>query len=133
VLPLAKHFLARFAAEYGVRGARLTAAAERALSQREWPGNVRELRNVMERAVLLAASPAIDARDVIGESTAPLDGEIPFPSPLNDVIRAAALRMLARSDGNKSDAARRLGITRARLQRILDAADETPDPDPTDV
>jgi DNA-binding NtrC family response regulator len=47
ILPLARHFLARFAHEYGVSVPTLTAGAERSLHKRQRPGNVRELRNVM--------------------------------------------------------------------------------------
>src|SRR6185503_2040308 len=58
---LARHFLARFARDYKLERARFTPAAERLLRRREWPGNVRELRNVIERTVLLATHPRIDA------------------------------------------------------------------------
>jgi len=125
VLPLARHFLAGFAAEYGVPTPPLTPAAERALLERTWKGNVRELRNALERAVLLATGPVIDVEDVRGDGVADEaapggEGAIPFPAPLHDVVRDAAERMLALSGGNRSEAARRLGISRSRLQRLLE-------------
>jgi DNA-binding NtrC family response regulator len=127
ILPLARHFLSRFAREYGVPEPTLTAGAERALVMRPWPGNVRELRNAMERAVLLGG-PELDAADVAVPSfaSAVADGEshgIPFPATLGEVARAATHRMLELCEGNKSEAARRLGISRARLQRLLSAGD----------
>ena len=138
VVPLARHFLARFASEYGVPAPRLTPAAERVLAARPWPGNVRELRNAIERALLLATGDAIDAADVEppsppagGASSAGTAG-LPFPAPLADVIAAAARRTVGLCGGNKSEAARRLRITRARLQRLLDAPDDPSLTDPND-
>jgi two-component system, NtrC family, response regulator HydG len=131
VLPLARHFLGRFAHDYALPPARLTKAAEKVLSERDWPGNVRELRNAMERAVVLARDGVIDAADVAADRPRRADGAdqspagIPFPAPLRDVTRGAVVAMLALCRGNKSEAARRLEITRPRLQRILDAAAAT--------
>ncbi|MDQ3697706.1 MAG: sigma-54 dependent transcriptional regulator [Gemmatimonadota bacterium] len=123
ILPLAHHFLARFAKDYGLPEAVLTAGAERALSARPWPGNVRELRNAMERAILLAGRSELDAADFSEVDASPAggaDGGFPFPAPLGKIIRVATGRMLDLCEGNKSEAARRLGISRARLQRLLD-------------
>jgi two-component system response regulator HydG len=84
---------------------------------------VRELRNAIERAVLLAT----DA--VLGPEAFPLPrsaaderapGELPFPATMREITRAAASAMVNLCGGNKSDAARRLGISRARLLRTLD-------------
>jgi DNA-binding NtrC family response regulator len=130
ITPLARHFLARFAREYGLAEPSLTSAAERALRAHSWSGNIREMRNVLERAVLLADQPAIDARDLaLGETPPTLnDGGLPFPATLAAITRAAVDDMLELCDGNKSDAARRLGISRPRLQRLLD---NEPDADTT--
>ena len=129
ILPLAEHFLQRFAAEYGVARPRLTADAAAALRAREWKGNVRELRNIIERAVLLARSPSLTPDDF--EPIAGASGEtrtdIPFPAPLTVVIAAAVHAMLALCGGNKSEAARRLGISRPRLVRLLAGAVDEPD------
>jgi DNA-binding NtrC family response regulator len=122
IVPLARHFLAAFAAEYAVRAPYLLPAAQRALRQRRWSGNVRELRNTMERAVLLSDGRFIDAIDVQSDTGAEVvvQNGIPFPAPLNSVIEAAVREMLELCGGNKSEAARRLGISRTRLQRLLD-------------
>ena len=103
----------------------LTSAARRTLTERAWPGNVRELRNTIERAVLLADGTTLDASQVgAAESTRPRSqtGELPFPATIAELTRAAAARMLALCNGNKSVAARRLGVSRPRLQRLLDAS-----------
>jgi two-component system response regulator HydG len=84
------------------------------------PGNVRELRNVLERAVVLSPPGALvlEPFDARGEA-APVSG-LPFPASLQEVVHAAAAAMVALTGGNKSEAARRLGISRPRLQRLLD-------------
>jgi DNA-binding NtrC family response regulator len=132
---LARHFLARFAHEYDVPEPRLSSDAERALRQRAWRGNVRELRNLMERTVLLNAKETLTASD-FPELDVPESGPggIPFPATLAAITHSAATAMLAFCGGNKSDAARRLGISRPRLQRILDTgADADVDLSDTEV
>ena len=122
---LARYFLSRFAKEYGVAEPSLSPAAERALAARDWPGNVRELRNVMERTVLLTNKRMLMPDDFVEEPRAERASAngfpLPFPATLSEITRAAALAMLELTGGNKSVTARRLGISRPRLQRILDA------------
>jgi DNA-binding NtrC family response regulator len=129
IVPLARHFLARFASEYEVPEPTLTPAAARALRLHGWPGNVRELRNQMERAILLATGPELDAGDLdlASQSSPPGSGELPFPASLPVIIQSAALSMTALCDGNKSEAARRLGISRTRLLRLLNSTTEPMD------
>ncbi|MDB4877557.1 MAG: sigma-54 factor interaction protein [Gemmatimonadetes bacterium] len=119
ILPLARHFLSRFAAEYGLHGARFTPGAERALRSRSWPGNVRELRNVLERAVLLAHSPVLDAQTLMLEAEHGVPNVIAATLELDATIHRAVCEAVELCGGNKSDAARRLGISRTRLQRLL--------------
>ena len=131
VLPLARHFLTRFANEYGIPEPRLSPAAERALLGRPWAGNVRELRNLMERALLLNSSGTLDASDFAPDGTAGATGVghgLPFPAPLRDIVYVAVRQTLELCGGNKSEAARQLRITRPRLLRLLDAgADSSTD------
>ena len=126
VVPLARHFLARFASEYAMSVPTITVSGERALAARSWAGNVRELRNLMERTLLLGDGTALDAGDfsapagpVVRES-----GALPFPATLGAITRAAARDTLELCGGNKSAAARQLGITRPRLQRLLNARND---------
>ena len=129
ILPLARHFLARFASEYGVQRPTLSPSAELALTEREWPGNIRQLRNLVERAVLLTGKASLDDEDFEFESRAAASDitDIPFPAPLSDIIHAAVARTLDVCGGNKSQAARRLGISRPRLQRLLENVREGDD------
>ena len=123
IVPLARHFLSRFARDYGLPLPLLTADAERALRLHPWSGNVRELRNVLERAVLLSDSAERTAADLDLTSATPARavGSVPFPATLAEVTRSAVEQMLELCKGNKSEAARQLGISRPRLLRVLDA------------
>ena len=130
IVPLARHFAARFGEEYGVAEPRLTPAAERALLARPWPGNVRELRNAVERAVLLGG-PSLGAEDFVADGAALAPDEASGgegDGTLAAVVREAARRAVERANGNKSEASRQLGISRSRLLRLLDpgaAADDS--------
>jgi DNA-binding NtrC family response regulator len=107
---------------------RLDDGAIAALESRDWPGNVRELRNAAERALILARGASLSQAD-FPPAKPPLvaEGAIPFPATMREIGRAAAEAMLQHSGGNKSEAARRLGISRARLMRLLDAATTSDD------
>jgi DNA-binding NtrC family response regulator len=131
VVPLARHFIRAFANEYGVPAPQVSPGAERMLKQRRWPGNVRELRNAIERAVLLCDGRQLRTEDVEAEADVDVRDQngIPFPARLNEVIGAVVREMLELVGGNKSEAARRLGISRTRFQRILDNGEESMDAD----
>ncbi len=122
VLLLARAFLDRFSREYGVPLPELTVAAERRLVAHPWSGNIRELRNVLERAILLLDGRRLDA-DQLGLDEArqrpAVDGSVPFPATMSEITRGAASAMTRLCEGNKSEAARRLGISRTRLLRLL--------------
>ena len=121
IMLIARHFLERFRKEYDVPHAELSPEALRVLCNRTWPGNVRELRNVIERAVLLARGTTIGEADVADIVRAPASDQsgLPFPATIGELSRAAARLMLDYTNGNKTDAARRLGISRPRLHRLL--------------
>ena len=119
---LARTFVERIATGYSLPVPPLTDEVLVALRTYGWPGNVRELRNVLERAVVLSPAGALVIEPLAGR-TEPAGGAgttLPFPAPLQELARAAATAMLQLTGGNKSEAARRLGISRPRLQRLLD-------------
>ena len=135
---LAREFTQRFAAENGKRGLELTAEAVRALRSQRWPGNVRQLENFIERLVVLSEGNAITPADVEREfvqkpefQTQRTDGGFATlteqdggaPQELAEAVRkaekAALLAALKRSDGNRSVAARVLGVSRATLYNKL--------------
>ena len=114
VLPMAHSFLPK--------GASLTRAAQDALLAYRWPGNIRELKNTLWRAAILAGSAAIDVvhlglpsdipAPVAGRNAAP-------PRTLEEAEREAIRVALAANDGNRSAAARTLGIARSTLLEKL--------------
>ncbi len=128
---LAQTFVTRLARQYGLQEPELTAEVVAALQARQWPGNVRELRNAIERALVLSPAGTLEVTELTAERTtaAHENGAIPFPSSLRVITRAAVTAMLKLVSNNKSEAARRLQISRPRLQRILDGHS---DDDPAD-
>ena len=120
---LAQHFLENFARKNHKSIKGFTPGALDALIRHDWPGNVRELMNCVERAVVLARSRYLEIDDFpsMGQSkpgTAPI---IPVKGDvlLEEVEKATILTTLEACGGNKSEAARRLGITRKTLRLKL--------------
>jgi two-component system response regulator AtoC len=125
---LARHFTAQFCRELARPVARIEPDALRALLDYPWPGNVRELRNVIERVVLLEADDEIRAEHLPaevarGRAGAPARSGAPFAAgrvrPLAEVERLAIEHALGESEGNKTLAAKRLGISRQTLRTKL--------------
>ncbi|MPW22919.1 response regulator [Paraburkholderia sp. CNPSo 3157] len=123
ILPLAEHFLAA-ATKPAHRVMHLSAEAQRRLVGHPWPGNVRELKNAIERVCSLAPGPAITGDDlsflrgpsVPAEHALPADlADLPLAEAVERIERAMIVRALALANGNRADAARRLGISRQSL------------------
>jgi two-component system, NtrC family, response regulator AtoC len=128
VLLLAQHFLSLFAAASGKRVTGLSSEAARKLRDYPWPGNVRELQNCMERAVALCEHDEVATADLpdrirrfqsAGPSTE-YGYSVPLLS-LEEVERRHILQVLETSSGNKSRAAKVLGLDRKTLYRKLEA------------
>jgi DNA-binding NtrC family response regulator len=127
ILPLAGHFLARFAGETGKEIHGLAPLTERCLLAYEWPGNVRELRNAVERAVILARDPVLtpdlfpDAIEAHGWRGAPAQGQLDLPLgiPLQEVERRYIRSLFEVLSPNRSEASRLLGVSRSTLRRKL--------------
>jgi two-component system response regulator HydG len=119
ILPLAAHFLARFRAELSRPHVNLAKEAEALLEGYSWPGNVRELRNVIERAVILAATDAVGPADLdlpVDASEPPDSVPLPQgPVRLEDLEREHIARVLRQVGGSKTRAASLLGISRSTL------------------
>jgi DNA-binding NtrC family response regulator len=123
VIRLADHFLAKFAGQYGVPEPRLSPDARRMLRAHSWPGNVRELRNVVERTLLLSPPGQFALESLAAPAPqTPAAGGLAFPATLAEVQRSAVQAMLVITGGNRSEAARRLGVSRSRLLRLLRGA-----------
>lgn len=124
---LTRLFADQLARELALPAPRLTTRDLEELTQHTWPGNVRELRNLMERAMLLNCSPAecLDTGDAAPEpETSPAD--YPGDLTLAEVERRHILKVVELAGGNKSEAARRLGVSRKTLERKFRTWGETP-------
>lgn len=128
IIPLAEHFVKIFNAKYGTRIESISQKAKQILLQYTWPGNIRELSNVIERAVLLCDSKVISDKDIqIGVSPIlstmkknliELKIEID-KAKLQNVTYDLVREVLKLVDGNKTQAAKILGISRPSLLKIL--------------
>ena len=126
---LAQHFIKTFAAKNRKEIIGFTPGAMDNLARYDWPGNVRELMNAIERAVVLARTEYLDVGDFMfmqnaisqDDQDAPDFGALSMKGdlPLEEVEKAAILKTLKAAGGNKSETARRLGITRKTLHKKL--------------
>ena len=121
VLVIAEALFTELAGQYRLPVPQMTAEVRQALASYNWPGNVRELRNAIERTLLLSPKGELDLDELrpTGTQTGGDVQKIPFPAMLDDIVNAAAIATLEVSGGNRSEAARRLGISRQRLRRLL--------------
>lgn len=120
---LAEHFLKRFAEKNTRPMKGFTPQAMDRLVKYPWPGNVREIMNTIESAVVLSTSPFLTEEDLsiireVQGDVAPTSGVVTDLS-LDEIERATILKTLETMQGNKSEAARKLGITRATLHKKL--------------
>ncbi|MFZ5510799.1 MAG: sigma-54-dependent transcriptional regulator [Pseudomonadota bacterium] len=113
VAVLARHFSSQLAAQLGLPPVPLDAATLARLQAYDWPGNVRELRNLVERSLILGYFPV----DTLPEPPPAPEGGAKAAAALEEVERSHILGVLAECGGNKSEAARRLGISRKTIER----------------
>jgi DNA-binding NtrC family response regulator len=144
IVLLAEHFLSTFSQKFHKRFRGISPEARRALLRYPWPGNVRELRNLLERIVLLEEGERLELRhlppEIVGErppaavrAVEPARAEAKarpqspeeILRPLREVEEEHILRVLEAVGGNKSRAARILGLSRQglldRLRRMAEA------------
>ncbi len=132
ILPLARRFASVYGRQNGADDVTLSAAAEQRLMQWSWPGNVRELENVVQRAVVLRHGSSVETADLqFGAAVGPqavLPGGAQGAGqsalslanrPLADIEREAILETLASTGGNKTEAARRMGVSARTLSNKM--------------
>lgn len=132
VLTLTRDVLDQLQATTAGRRIDISPEALQRITRYRWPGNIRELRNVLERALILVGrSPRIETDHLPGEVSHGPNGSAVTPPVENvhlslaELERAHIHRVLAHCEGNRSQAARTLGISRVGLYKKLRRMDET--------
>jgi two-component system NtrC family response regulator len=116
---LAKHFLSRFAREMNPSIKGFASSALTAIDQWDWPGNVRELENRVKRAVIMAEGKFISVDDLQFDLVDEDDRLLNLKAAREAADRRAIGRAIARTEGNISNAAKLLGISRPTLYDLL--------------
>ena len=118
---LAARFVKELAERNGAPVTGITPAAVKLLEAYDWPGNVRELRNTVEKMVVLSAGGVLDVADVPDSmQAAPAPAVLSTGGTLVENERAQIISVLRDVGGNRSQAAKVLGISRRTLYRKLD-------------
>ena len=125
IVLLAEYFLKIYSGKYSVDDVRLGASAKQKLLKHTWPGNVRELQHCIERAIVLGDKTELAAEDIRLEDSVVASGtslgSIKVDSlNLQTLEREAIKRAISLSNGNLTQAAELLGITRFALYRKID-------------
>ena len=123
---LVKHFLKTTCSRLSINIKKISPSTMEILSQYNWPGNIRELKNEIERAVALSDSDVIEPHDISPKlqnfkisSSIEKNLLVSPGTTLLDMEKALIIQTLKKTNGNKSEAARRLGITREGLRKKL--------------
>ena len=130
IMVLAEDFIKEYNKEFrkNIRG--ISPEATETLKNHLWKGNIRELKNIIEKTVLLESEDLIEANDLPSDLKRPAEENKDFLDSdemvtLDKIERYYVERVLEKTGGNKSKAARILGITRQRLKRKLNPAEVT--------
>jgi DNA-binding NtrC family response regulator len=120
IATLAEHFLKKSASSLGKELRGFTGEAMGLLHGRQWRGNVRELENAVHRAVLLAGADLVEAGDLMLGEGEPVPRTFSAPSGrLRDMEKELILKTLDEADGNKTRAARMLGVSVRTIRNKL--------------
>jgi DNA-binding NtrC family response regulator len=124
IVPLAVHFLGKYAQRNARAATEMSAEAVVRLEAYDWPGNVRELENVVERAAILARGDVIEARHLLFQEQVTAErpraesvaaAGVTLSSRLDAIERRELVAALDKFSGNKAEVARALGIHRTTL------------------
>ena len=131
LIPLAEHFIKLYSERNSKKVFGLTRQAKDALLKYHYPGNVRELENAIEAAVVLTRGEAIDLDDLplafraasalggAGTASKVIDDSQALPDKLEAIEKKMIFDSLRRAGGNKSQAARELGISEKNIRDRL--------------
>ncbi len=119
IVPLAEYFLGMYRKKYNRPVAFLHETLITQLENYEWPGNIRELQHAIERAVILCQGKTLMPKDVFVKSTSSSE-KLDTGFNLEDMERNMIAQALKQCNGNITDAARELGLSRAALYRRME-------------
>jgi DNA-binding NtrC family response regulator len=127
ILPLARHFLTEANRTFHKTVHRFAPETEVLLLGHAWQGNVRELKNLVERMVILSTGESIDAHNLPPQFSQAMEGRpaeeaTPTSRTLAAIERSYIVKVMQQVKGNKSEAAKILGITRQTLRKKLSEA-----------
>ena len=119
---LANHFLTHYAGKYGKTVSRISEGAVTRMHKHPWPGNIRELQHAIERAVILSNGNVLQPEDFnFTTSAGKEDGQINLDQyNLEEVEKLLIRKVLKKYNGNITQAASELGLTRSSLYRRLE-------------
>jgi DNA-binding NtrC family response regulator len=120
---LSQYFLRKHSVAAGRNITGISEEAQRKLEAYDWPGNVRELANIIERAVVLGSGPTITLEDVPGRIAAGWTTAVPgvqsYREGLNAARKELLLKALANTHGNRSAAAKLLGLESKYFLKLM--------------
>jgi len=121
---LARHFVAKLAPDLGSPAQSISEAAVEKLMEYHWPGNVRELENVIERSLVLSSGETLEPHDIRldmapASRSSHVSDFLPEGMTLDEYEQSIIREAMKRASGNKSQAARLLGLTRNALRYRL--------------
>lgn len=120
---LSAHFLKHYADKYGKSVSKISEAAMTRMNKHPWPGNIRELQHSIERAVILSNSSVLQPEDFTFNTNMGKDNEQPINLDqfnLDEVEKLLIRKVLKKYNGNITQAAAELGLTRSSLYRRLE-------------
>ena len=120
---LANHFLKHYSAKYGKNISKISEAAMSRMNKHTWPGNIRELQHSLERAIILSNSSVLQPEDFNFSATVPKEADQQLNLDqynLDEVEKLLIRKVLKKYNGNITQAASELGLTRSSLYRRLE-------------
>jgi DNA-binding NtrC family response regulator len=116
---LAEHFLSRYSQKYKRPGMKLDKAVITKLKKYHWPGNIRELQHAIERAVILNEGKIIESAELLISGIIHTSRKESQPQTLDEMEKQFIVQSLQDNQGNVSNTARALGLTRTALYRRM--------------
>ncbi len=119
---LANHFLKHYAAKYDKSAMKISEGAMARMHKHPWPGNIRELQHAIERAIILSSGSVLQPEDFnFVPAPAKEDGQLSLEQyNLEEVEKLLIRKVLKKYNGNITQAASELGLTRSSLYRRLE-------------